>query len=139
MHARKNKYQRYTRERDHISRISFYYASSIKILWLERKDVWIFHLSKSPFDPFANLPKDSMKKENPISIFHLLILDMFTIHSLHSFLREAREREKPIIKSEWLAVQRLIEHEKTFEIVTDKEVSRGIKGNWKIRQQVHKG
>lgn len=44
-----------------------------------------------------------------------------------------KRKEKPIIQSEWLAVQGLIEHERTFEIVTDKEVSWGVKGNWKTR------
>jgi hypothetical protein len=50
---------------------------------------------KSPFDPFANhLPEDSKENENPISIFYLLIFDIFTIHSPYSFLQELWEREK---------------------------------------------
>lgn len=73
-------------------------------------------------DPFGS---PSMANKNPISnLFHLLWYWICS-HYPHSFAFSSlvvvvvvgwSEEEKPIIHSEWLAVQRLIEHERTFEI-----------------------
>lgn len=83
-----------THERsDHISWISFYYASSIKITLDGDRERRVFEkvmcgyreqdsTSKSSFDPFAN-PQDSITL---ISIFHLLIFDILTFTiPIHSF------------------------------------------------------
>lgn len=141
MHDVENKYQRYTHDRDHISRISFYYVSSIKILRLKRrKSLWkVVYIPpcKSYFDPFVNLPKDSMGKIRYFTSWY----SIFTIHSLHSSLQEPWEKGEA---NNTIRMARSIRTDrawKTFEIVTDKEVSRGIKENWssvKHLRQVHK-
>lgn len=83
-------------------------------------------------------PPQDARAQNPISIFHLLILDIYSLSNgfIHLPFQVQRRKQKPIIQSERLApcYKDSIEHERTFEIVTDKTVSWGIKGNWKIQR-----